>query len=92
MSFATKINCKLYSKKCKFLLVGHSETYWDLTSTNKMTCNLPRHYNQSMYEMIDAFMGSRLIFHLPHMCDLMQEGDGVYVPPLGYTTSRLKVA
>jgi hypothetical protein len=58
-------------------------------STNKTTYNLLRHYSQSVYEMIDAFMRSMPIFHPPHVHDLMQKGDGIYVPPPRHLHNKL---
>jgi hypothetical protein len=53
---------------------NHNKTYWDLSFIENVT------YNCNMYEMIEVFIRNRLIFHMLHVHDLMQEGDNVYVP------------
>ncbi len=43
-----------------------------MTLQEKRTLNLLQHYNKNMYEVIDSFMGNRLIQWLPpHIRDLM---------------------
>jgi hypothetical protein len=51
-----------------------------MTLQEKGTLNLPQHYNKNMYEVIDSFMGNRLIQWFPsHIHELMAPGNNVYV-------------
>ncbi len=39
--------------------------------------------------MIDAFTGNMLIFHRPHVHDLILKRDGIYVLPHGHLHNKL---
>lgn len=51
-----------------------------MTLQEKGTLNLPRYYNKNMYEVIDSFMGNKLIQWLPSQIhDLIPPSNNVYV-------------
>jgi hypothetical protein len=60
---------------------NHNSKYWDLTPQEKWHLNLPWHYNKNLYELIEFFMGKRLMLWLSHVWDLMFQNYNVYTPP-----------
>ncbi len=57
-----------------------NEIFWNMCATNRLTSNLPRLFNKSIFKMIDSFMNRRPIFEPPHSHDFMDPNDNVYTP------------
>ncbi len=60
--------------------MGHNEFFQNMSIPDKVSMNLFRMFNKSIYEMIDAFMKTRPIFQPPHFRDFMDPIDAMYNP------------
>ncbi len=54
--------------------------FWNMSIASKVSMNLLRMSNRSIYEMIENFMKTRPIFQPPHCRDFMGPTDAVYNP------------
>jgi len=71
--------------------MGHNDFFWNMSITDKVSMNLFRMSNRSIYEMIDAFMKTRPIFQQLHSRDFMDLIDVVYNPLLHEETESVIV-
>jgi hypothetical protein len=71
--------------------MGHNDFFWNMSSTDKVSMNLFRMSNRSIYEMIDAFMKTRPIFQQLHSKDFMDPTNVVYNPLLHEETESVIV-
>ncbi len=62
--------------------MGHNEFFWNISIVDKVSMNLLKMFNKSIYEMIDTFMKTRSIFQLPHFRGFMDPIDAMYNPLL----------
>ncbi len=60
--------------------IGHNENDWSVNLQKKRTSHLLRNFGHGVYDMIEEFIGIWPIFRLPHVTDLMVDGDNVYKP------------
>lgn len=51
--------------------MGHNEFFWNMSIVDKVSMNLLRMFNKSIYEMIDTVMKIRSIFQPPHFRGFM---------------------
>jgi hypothetical protein len=42
--------------------------------------NIPRHFNKEFYDLIESFLGARLVFKPPHARGYMDDSDHIYTP------------
>ncbi len=57
----------------------HNEKYWSMTIVDMVDFNLPKNFDQGMYEMIDEFLGMRLIFNSPHMKNSINNACDIHI-------------
>jgi hypothetical protein len=62
--------------------MGHNEFFRNMSIIDKVSMNLLRMFNRSIYKMIDTFMKTRPIFQPSHFRDFMDPTDVVYNPLL----------
>jgi len=60
--------------------MGHNDFFGNMSIANKVSMNLLRMSNRSIYEMIETFMKIRPIFQPPHCRDFMDPTNAVYNP------------
>jgi len=39
-------------------MLGSNEEYWHMAPQEKVSSNIPRHFNMEGYELIESFMGA----------------------------------
>jgi hypothetical protein len=54
--------------------------YLTFISQEKTTLNFLKNYSKFVYDTIEVFMGTRPMFHPPHIWNLMLLNDSVYTP------------
>ncbi len=59
--------------------IEHNEKYWSMSIANMIAFNLPKNFDQGMYEMIDDFFGMRPIFNPPHMKNSINNACDIYI-------------
>jgi hypothetical protein len=50
-----------------------------MTIADMVAFNLPKNFDQEMYEMIDEFLGIRPIFNSPHMKNSINDACDIYI-------------
>jgi hypothetical protein len=58
--------------------MGNNTRYWDLTLQEKTNLNVFCHYNKTMYEMIDSFMGGHPMLYPSYVHNLMALDEHVF--------------
>jgi hypothetical protein len=61
--------------------MGHNEKFWNMSTTNRVSMNLPKVFSKNIYEMINSFMKTKPIFQPPHFWEFMETNDAMYNPP-----------
>jgi hypothetical protein len=59
--------------------IEHNKKYWPMTIADMIAFNLPKNFDQGMYEMIDEFFGMRPIFNPPHTKNSINDACDIYI-------------
>jgi len=60
--------------------IKNNANYLTFISQEKIMLNFLKNCSKSVYDTIEVFMGTRPMFHPPHIQNLMLLNDSVYTP------------
>jgi hypothetical protein len=61
-------------------IIKNNTNYLTFISQEKTTFNFQKKCSKFVYDIIEVFMGTRPMFHPPHIWNLMLLNDSVYTP------------